>query len=155
MGQFIDASRLPNLKQFLSKGAANTPWSQLEVVKVWDIPQNETLAQVKELTSHTSVPLLGQCPKLEQATLYADLPPDVSLIFDDHQQAQLTPLRARWLDLRNLSTLQSLTVLHCSFDQTLTEDYSLPPNLVEPELWQCGSVMGTPPQIKKLCRVTD
>lgn len=80
--QLTDASRLPNLKQCEGSSITNIPWSQLEVVNVSNIPQDETLAQVKEYTSSTLIPFYRQCPKLERATLNVALlppffPPDV------------------------------------------------------------------------------
>ncbi|CAN3374097.1 hypothetical protein DIURU_003271 [Diutina rugosa] len=154
-GQLTDASRLPNLKHFVGRRVTNVPWSQLEVVRANNIPRNETLAQVKEYTSSRWVTLHRQCPKLERAILYADLFPDVSSIFTDHQQAQLTHLKAGALHLRDLSLFQNLKALNCEFNDTLTEDYPLPPKLVELMVRKCPSVKGIPPSVEKFVYIAS
>lgn len=107
------------------------------------------MEQLKELMIYDDpVDKDVEFPELERIEIRLCSYDNVLDYFTFAQFAQVKFLDAGGLRVDNMHLLQNLTTVQCGFHDTLTEDYPLPPNLVDLKIWAFEPVKGVPRQLK-------
>lgn len=74
--------------------------------------------------------------------------PDIEEYFTRNQLAQLESVTECLWKVARMSLLENVTVLHCHIHKKVTQDFQLPPHLVDWKIWTTKRVKGIPMQIK-------
>ena len=145
----FDASTLPNLKRVLGYGIVNPPWSQLESVMLIEIPLGQRMEQLKELEiNDLQIGTNVEYSILERVEIMLSRRHSIYDYIPPTQLVQVRDLDVGSMRVPNVENYQNLTKLLCGLDETLTEDYPLPPNLVDLSIRSTKGVKGVPSQLK-------
>lgn len=149
----IDGSKLPNLRHVRGR-VRNLLWAQLE--SAHDIIPSLDRAAINLHTVHLekrSSSFKGlKYPNLRIVKMTTPAPgstlPDITEYFTKDQLAQLESVTGCLWEVARMSLLENVTVLHCHVHKEVTQDFPLPPHLVDWKIWTSESVKGIPMQIK-------
>lgn len=147
-----NASSLINLKHISGNGITAIRWGRLQSILAFDVPYHVHLSSLKEITITGSLSGFKDlsCPRLESVICNnCKTNGEVQEFFTNEQLAHLTSLKVENLYVHDMSLIQQLKALHMKLDEPLTEQYLLPPNLVELKVCLSQPVKGIPPHIER------